>query len=407
MEPELIAAIVAAAGLLLGVLCAALLRRQDHRTFVLACAPQLPIRVLAAHDDAWLRGRVTAQQPLSCPWFGIECVAFAYAIERQLTRTRTVTDKDGRTRTETETSWETEHSQQAAIDFDLDDGERVRVALTEGTNEAMVPTGHAYETPTRRHLAHVLPVGAEVSVLGVLRDDRTFGPLAAVPLLVTKKTRRERVQSSASSEAWLFFFALLLPFVGVVIAAGIWREAVTWQEWLLALPFGGAVLVPQWWLLTYNRLVRLRAQVRTAQQQIAIDLGLREDLVPNLVAVVRAAAAHEQALLQRLAELRAPRGLEAQVHGEGTACATARQVLVLHEKYPELRADAVYRDLHQRLWAIEEKIAHSRGFYNDVVTEWNDRVRQFPSVLVARACGHEEAPLFQVGEAERLPQQLL
>lgn len=406
LQPESIAALVGTGGLLLGWLFATLLRRQDDRTFVLGRAPALPIRSLAAHDDAWLRGRVRAEHPLVCPWFRTECVAFAYRIEREVTRTRVVT-RNGKTHTETTTSWETEHSEQQATDFDLDDGAVVRVALTEGDNEAMESAGVDYETRKRRHSASVLPVGAEVSVLGVLRDDRTFGPLGGVPLLVTRQTREQRVRSAARRETWLFGLALCAPFVGFAVAAGMWQRAATWPQWLLAAASGAAAVVPLWWLLTYNRLVRLRSQVRTAQRQIAIDLGVREDLVPNLVAVVRSTAAHERELLTHLMELRT-RGddLDARVQREGEACAATREVLLLHEKYPELRTDAVYRDLHERLWAVEEKIAHSRGFYNDVVTEWNDRVATFPSLLVARLCRWREAALFQVATDERLPARL-
>ncbi len=400
------AAAVAGAGLLLGFGFATWLRRKDHATFVLARAPRLPIRALAAHDDAWLTGVVRSESPIVCPWFDIACVAYSYCVEKEVTTTRTVTDSNGKTRTETSTHWETVRSESDVTDFDLDDGNRIRVALREGDNEAMESSGHDYETSKLRHSASYLPIDAAVSVLGVKRDDGTFGPMREVPLLVTRLSPEARVQSSHRGEAWLFFFALLFPFVGVAVAAGLARHAQTAQDWALAAPFGLIVWLPQWWLLTHNRLVRLRHQVATARQQIAVELAFRHDLVPNLVEAVRAFSKHESGLLQGLAAIRSGKDVDAAVRSEPDALRTVRSVLLLHERHPELRSSELYRDLHERLWAIEEKIAHARTFYGDVVTEWNDRIAQIPSCLVAKASGCKPAPLFTAECDEKLPPRL-
>ncbi len=406
VEPEVAAAVVALVGFLLGWACATWLRRQDHKTFVFARAPQLPIRALAAHDDAWLRGAVRADLPLQCPWFEIDCVAYSYSIEVEVTRTETVRDSDGKTRTETRTTWETQHAESESIDFDLDDGDMARIALGEGQNEAMASIGMDYETSTRRHSASALPVGTEVSVLGVWRDDQTFGPLAAVPLLVTRQTRQQRVQSSARSETGLFYAAMLFPFFGAVVAAGLATKARDATGWLVAAAIGLVILLPQWWLLTYNRLLRLRQRVKAAQKQIGIELAFRSDLVPNLVSVVRATAAHEHGLLADLAAIRSGGSVDDRIREERQSGAAMRTVLLLHERYPQLRSDTLYLDLHDRLWAIEEKLAHARSCYNDAVTEWNDRLQQFPSVLVARAARHREAEVFAAEGDEQLPPRL-
>lgn len=405
-SPEEIAAVVVAVGLLLGWLFATLLRKKDHATFVLARAPRLPIRALSTHDDAWLVGKVRSPKPLLCPWFDVRCVAYAYAIEKEVTTTRTVTDSDGKTRTETSTHWETVHSESATQDFDLEDGERIRVLLRQAANEAMESTGYSYQTSERRHSASYLQLGAEVSVLGVKLDDGTFGPLREVPLLVTRMEPKDRVKSSHSAEAWLFFFALLFPFLCVAVAAAIVRDAQTGEDWALAAPFGLIVWVPQWWLLTHNRLVRLRHQVTTAKKQISVEVALRHDLVPNLVEVVRGFSEHESSLLQDLAAIRSGKDVDAAVRGEPKALQAVRSVLLLHERHPTLKSSALYRDLHERLWAIEEKIAHARTFYDDVVTEWNDRIAKFPSSLVAMLAGCREAPLFSAECDEKLPPRL-
>ena len=75
----------------------------------------------------------------------------------------------------------------------------------------------------------------------------------------------------------------------------------------------------------------------------------------------------------------------------------SKQVLALVEKYPELKANSLFADLHHRLWAIEEKLASSRTLYNGFAVEWNDLVQAFPSVLAARLFRHRAKPFFRLG----------
>lgn len=402
------AGIVAGLSVVLGWLFAGALRRQDYRTFVFARAPQLPVRVLSVHDDAWLRGTVASEEPLACPWFGVPCVAYSYQIEDLVTKTRTVRGSDGKDRVESYEEWDLVRSVSAAIDFWLEDDEAyIWIAMSEGRNEAQASLGTDYEHPRRRHTAAALQLGEPVSVLGVKRDDDSFGPLAEVPLLVTYAEPKARVAAAHAREKWLFFWACLLPFVGGALGVGIWQHAATWQQWLAYAPAGLVLWLPQWWLLSYNRLVRLRGQVTAAQRQVDVELAMRSDLVPNLVTVVQTYAGHEQALLAELAEIRSTSNFADRVANEAEAVRACRQLLALHEQYPKLLADDLYRDLHDRLWAIEEKLAHARGAYSDVVTEWNTRLATFPSALVGRSARMQPSELFAAECEAALPPRLV
>ncbi|MBK8096508.1 MAG: LemA family protein [Planctomycetes bacterium] len=393
--------VLLAGGGLLGWLLLWRVRVLDHRTWVQARAPRLPIRALAVGDDAWLAGRVDAGVPLQCPWFHTACVAFSYQRQREhVTVTR---DKDGKTRTSR--SWRTERNEAETIDFVLDDGARIVIRTDGCTNEAMVGLQTVYERSDLRHVASVLEVGAAVSVLGVKQDDGSFAAQREVPLLLTRKAPDERVRSAHRGEQIAFVCAWLLPAL-CGVGAALWfrqpvRLAVADVGWallaavLMALPF--------WAVGTWNRLIRLRQQVQASFRQVDVDLAVRAALVPNLVAVVQAAAAHEQSLLRDLTAIRSGRQPGATVAAEGAAAAVCRQVLVLHERYPELRTDALYRDLHERLWACEEKLAHTRSFYNDIVREWNDRLGQLPGGLLARLMGCKAAPFFAADDAELPP----
>lgn len=403
-DPGLIVLIALAAGILLGALFLFLLRRQDHYSWVLARAPELPIRVLAGGDDAWLRGTVRCRAPLCCPWFEVDCVSYAYRIERL--HTWTTTDKDGKTQTHRE--WRTEHSETQRTDFELDDGQRITVRIAAADNEAERGLGTDYEHGSRRHVASALELDAEVSVLGVKQDDGSFAGEREVPCLITRKTREQRLAGSQRSEGWLFFFACFWPFAGGAVAAwfGLGQRLQPTALAIAATALGGLLaMLPFWWLGVFNRLVRLRQQVQAAFRQVDVDLAVRAGLVPNLVQVVQGYSRHESELLTSLAALRSGGGMAAATAHEPAAAATSRQVLLLHERYPELRASELYRDLHDRLWAVEEKLQHTRTLYNGVVTEWNDRIAAFPSLLVAKCCRCRQAPLFQ-GDDQELPPPL-
>ena len=405
LDPTLPALGFACAGPLLGSLLLRAHARQDHRTWVFARAPALPIRTLAVGDDAWLRGAVHSGAPLSCPHFGVACVSYSYRRERE--HTWTTKDKDGKTKHHSE--WRTEHSDSAAIDFELDDGDRILVRADDADNEAAEALDTHYETSRLRHCAQVLELGAVVSVLGVKQDDGSFAREREVPCLWTRQERAARVRSSARSESMLFFFACLLAFAGGAGGA-VWWLAKTYDYvppmgWLWLLPAGLLTWLPIWWIGVWNRFVRLRQQVQAAFRQVDVDLAVRAGLVPNLVAVVKAHAAHERSLLEDLGALRAGRDPAAATAGERAATAAMRAVLSLHETSPELRSDTLYRDLHDRLWAVEEKLAHTRQLYNDIASEWNTRLQQVPQGLLARLMRCREAPLF-AGDDAPLPPRL-
>lgn len=398
------ALLIALGGLLAGALLLRAVTRQDHRTWVFARAPALPVRVLAAGDDAWLRGTVRSAAPLACPWFDVACVAYHYERERE--HHWTTRDKDGKVQHHSE--WRTEHEESEAIDFELDDGECIVVRGADADNEAESELDTDYETGSLRHSARVLEVDAVISVLGVKQDDGSFGAEREVPCLLTRDTREQRVRGSAGSESGLFFAACALPCAAGAGAAGLLLSAggpVAPAAWAWLLPAGLLPMAPIWWVGTWNRLVRLRQQVAAAFRQVDVDLAVRAGLVPNLVAVVQAHAGHESGLLAALAAIRSGADPRAAVAAEGAAAGAARAVLALHERLPALRADALYRDLHDRLWAVEEKLAHTRSLYNDVVTEWNDRTAKFPAVAVARVMGCRPAPLF-AGDDAPLPPRL-
>jgi len=158
-------------------------------------------------------------------------------------------------------------------------------------------------------------------------------------------------------------------------------------------------------VVTYNRLVRLRTRVQEAWSDIQVQMKRRYDLVPNLVEIVRAYAAHERDTLEGVVQARnaamADSGApDSQARSEGALQATLKSLFALAENYPQLRADGNFARLQADLGEVETHINMSRRYYNGAVRELNVTVAQFPSNLVAGPFGFAVQPFFELDEAE-------
>jgi LemA protein len=171
---------------------------------------------------------------------------------------------------------------------------------------------------------------------------------------------------------------------------------------ILAAMIGLAVIAPAVWL--YNRLVADRNLVRQGFADIDVQLKRRADLVPQLVEAVRAYAAHEKALLTSIAELRAaavaePKLAERFVH-ERLLGERLGKLLLLQESYPELKADANFRDLAKKLVDIEDSLQYARRFYNGAVQQYLTRIESFPDMLMAKALRFRPMPFFETADRD-------
>lgn len=172
------------------------------------------------------------------------------------------------------------------------------------------------------------------------------------------------------------------------------------------------VVLLVWGVVIFNRLVRARNLVKNGFADIDVQLQRRHDLVPQLVAAVKAYSGHEQRVLEEVTALRS-RAKEAEEKQQAQAMAGAEtalaaglgRLLLLAEDYPELKATENFQQLTGELVATEDLLSHARRFYNGAVRELNTRIQQFPDVLVARLLGFEEETFFSAGiEARSAPQ---
>ena len=157
----------------------------------------------------------------------------------------------------------------------------------------------------------------------------------------------------------------------------------------------------------FNRLVRLRNQVRNGWADIDVQLQRRHDLVPPLVAAVKGYAGHEHALLAAVTELRA-RALATPSPGplgaiEDSLQGALGKLVLLAEAYPDLKASANFLQLQRDLVDVEDHLQYARRFYNGAVRDYNDATQRFPDLLVARGFGFDAAEFFETGDRARAP----
>ena len=156
----------------------------------------------------------------------------------------------------------------------------------------------------------------------------------------------------------------------------------------------------------YNKLVKYKNKVAEALALIDIQLKLRFDLVPNLVATVKGYAKHEQTLLTEVIKLRNKAANETD---EGKKLEEAnkllpkiKQTVLLAEDYPELKADKLFKQLMEDLADIEERIAAARRIYDSNVAVYNSSIQTYPSNMIASMLNFEKCELFKIDTAERI-----
>ncbi len=187
------------------------------------------------------------------------------------------------------------------------------------------------------------------------------------------------------------------------------------QPWIVVVV--GIILALMFFITRpYNNLVSLDEGVLEKWSQVENQYQRRADLIPNLVEVVKGSAAHEKDTLQAVVEARAgatktninvkdAQEMAAfQKQQTGLSSALSRLMVVV-EKYPDLKANQNFRDLQVQLEGTENRITVARKDYNEEVKDYNTVVRQFPSNMTAKVFGFEKAERFKAEEgSEKAPE---
>jgi LemA protein len=175
---------------------------------------------------------------------------------------------------------------------------------------------------------------------------------------------------------------------------------------LLIVVFGILLIPLLWVVVQYNSLVSLRNYINESWSNVDTELKRRYELIPNLVATVKGYAAHEREVLEKVVELRnrcaANNGSPAdQARDENQLVGALKQLLVVVENYPQLKADQHFLKLQQELVNTENRIQAARRFYNGNVRDYKNKCESFPSNLIAGMFGFQAREFFTVSPSVR------
>lgn len=168
----------------------------------------------------------------------------------------------------------------------------------------------------------------------------------------------------------------------------------------------------------YNNLVGLHEGVDAAWGQVENVYQRRADLIPNLVATVKGAAEYEQETLQNVVEARAkvgqtniegaptPAQMQAFQANQGALSSALSRLLVVVERYPDLKAVQGFQDLQVQLEGTENRIAVERNRYNEAARLYNTGRKKFPAVLIANFLGFGDKGYFEAKPGAEEPPQV-
>jgi LemA protein len=171
-----------------------------------------------------------------------------------------------------------------------------------------------------------------------------------------------------------------------------------------------AVVLIAWIVGLYNGLVVLKNRFKNAFAQIDVQLRRRYDLIPNLVETAKGYLKHERETLTAVIEARNqaagaakalaaapgdPSAVKAFASAESGLAGLLSRLMVVVERYPELKADAQMSRVMEELSSTENRIAFARQAYNDAVTEYNTKRELFPTSIVAGMFNFDPAALLE------------
>ncbi|HUQ51490.1 MAG TPA: LemA family protein [Gammaproteobacteria bacterium] len=181
------------------------------------------------------------------------------------------------------------------------------------------------------------------------------------------------------------------------------------------------VLLPQLAGCGYNAFQTQDEQIKASWAEVVNQYQRRADLIPNLVETVRGFAQQERDVLIGVTEARSkvgsvqatpeviddPQKFAQFQAAQGELSSALSRLMVVVERYPELKSDQNFRDLQAQLEGTENRITVARNRYIEAVQTYNGTVRRFPNNLTAKVFGYDVKPTFTVeneAEISRPPQ---
>ena len=173
----------------------------------------------------------------------------------------------------------------------------------------------------------------------------------------------------------------------------------------------------------YNRIQELDEDVKAQMSEILNQYKRRADLIPSLIKVVEGYASHEKEVLTEVTKARSsvggiqatpellnnPQAFQNFQNAQNSLGSALQKLLVVVERYPDLKANEGFRDLQAQLEGTENRIAVARGRYIKSVQEYNTTIRKFPTVITAKIFGYDLKTSFTTeneSEIKNLPSDI-
>ncbi len=168
----------------------------------------------------------------------------------------------------------------------------------------------------------------------------------------------------------------------------------------------------------YNNMVRMEEGVTSQWAQVENVYQRRADLIPNLVKTVKGYATHEKETLTQVIEARSratqvtinpekltPQALQQFQEAQGGISSALSRLMVVVERYPDLKANQNFLELQAQLEGSENRIAVERNKFNEAAQRYNAYIRSFPNNIVASLFNFEKKPYFEADKgAEKAPE---
>lgn len=191
---------------------------------------------------------------------------------------------------------------------------------------------------------------------------------------------------------------------------------------MISLIIGGiflfiAIAFVGWGVSAYNKMVTMDESVKAQWGNVQNQYQRRSDLIPNLVNTVKGYATHEKTTLEQVTEARAkatqvtidPQKLDAQSlqrfqAAQGELSQALGRLLMVQERYPDLKANQNFIELQAQLEGTENRISTERTRFNGEAKTYNSYIRTFPQSLVAGIGGFSQMPYFEAEQsAQKAP----
>lgn len=156
---------------------------------------------------------------------------------------------------------------------------------------------------------------------------------------------------------------------------------------------------------SYNSMIGLEQKVNAASSNIDTQLQRRSDLIPNLVETVKGYAAQEKTIFTDVANARSKlagaQNITDRANADAQLSGALSRLLVVVERYPDLKSNQNFRDLQVALEGTENRIAIARQDYNNVVTSYNTTIRRFPNSIISGIFRFEQKPYYKASEGAK------